>query len=128
MSEINSVGSGPVGRVSAVNPAAQGRNVHTKEDATVRRGSDRVEVSQMALYLNKFRDLPIRQDLVDSIRQQIAQGTYDTPEKFDAALNELLDDHTCSTRDGAAQRPRLPESATKPGGRACKPAPRLRLR
>jgi hypothetical protein len=44
----------------------------------------------MAVYLNKLKNLPIRQDLVDSVRQQISQGTYDTPEKLDAALNELL--------------------------------------
>jgi anti-sigma28 factor (negative regulator of flagellin synthesis) len=79
--------------VAAVGAASQGRNVHTTEDATVRRGSDRVEVSQMALYLNKLRDLPVRQDLIDSVRQQIAQGNYDTPEKLAAALNELIDDH-----------------------------------
>jgi negative regulator of flagellin synthesis FlgM len=78
--------------VAPVNAAAQGRNVHTTEDATARRGSDRVEVSQMALYLNKLRTLPIRQDLVDSVRQQIAQGTYDTPEKLEAALNAMIDD------------------------------------
>jgi anti-sigma28 factor (negative regulator of flagellin synthesis) len=93
MSEVNPIGSGPVGRVTAIGPAALGRNIHTTEDATARRGSDRVEVSQMALYLNKLRDLPVRQDLVDSVRQQISQGTYDTPEKFEAALNQLLDDH-----------------------------------
>ena len=34
----------------------------------------------------------IRADLVAQVRQQIAQGTYETPEKLDAALNRLLDD------------------------------------
>jgi negative regulator of flagellin synthesis FlgM len=89
MSEVNPIGTGPVARVAPAGVNG-GRNVHRNEDATARRGSDRVEVSQMALYLNKLRDLPIRQDLVDSVRQQIAQGTYDTPEKLDAAINELL--------------------------------------
>ena len=91
MSEINPIGSGPVGRVAGVGPAL-GRNVHVSEDSTVRRGTDRVEVSPVALYLNKLKDLPIRQDLVDTIRQQIAQGTYDTPDKLDAAVSELLGD------------------------------------
>ena len=40
----------------------------------------------------KLKNLPVRQELVDSVRQQIAQGTYDTPEKLDAAINELLSD------------------------------------
>jgi len=35
---------------------------------------------------------PIRQDRVDAIRAQIASGTYETPEKLDAALERLLDE------------------------------------
>ncbi len=35
-------------------------------------------------------DAPIRQTLVDRVRREIAAGTYDTPEKLDAALAELL--------------------------------------
>jgi hypothetical protein len=92
MSEVNPIGPGQVARVAGVG-SSLGRNVHVSDDATVRRGSDRVEVSQMALYLNKLKGLPIRQDLVDSVKQQIAQGTYDTPEKLEAALNEMLGDH-----------------------------------
>lgn len=91
MSEVNPIGTAPVARVAGVGSSV-GRNVHVADDAAVRRGSDRVEVSQMAVYLNKLKNLPIRQDLVDSVRQQISQGTYDTPEKLDAALNELLGD------------------------------------
>lgn len=32
----------------------------------------------------------IRQELVDRIRREIAEGTYDTPEKWEAALDLLL--------------------------------------
>ena len=32
----------------------------------------------------------IRADLVARVRQEIADGRYDTPEKWDAALNLLL--------------------------------------
>ncbi len=32
-----------------------------------------------------------RAALVDQIRREIAKGTYDTPEKWDAALDRLLD-------------------------------------
>ncbi len=67
---------------------APGRGV-SHDAAPARRGEDHVEVSPMATYLAKLRQLPIRQDLVDSIRRQIENGTYDTPEKFDAALSEL---------------------------------------
>jgi hypothetical protein len=34
---------------------------------------------------------PIRTELVERIRKEIAAGTYDTPEKWEAALDSLLD-------------------------------------
>ena len=34
---------------------------------------------------------PIRVDLVARVRKEIAAGTYDTPEKWEAALDCLLD-------------------------------------
>ena len=34
---------------------------------------------------------PIRQDLVDRVRKEIADGTYDTEEKWEAALERLLE-------------------------------------
>lgn len=34
----------------------------------------------------------IRADLVARVRNEIAQGTYETPEKLDAALDRLLDE------------------------------------
>jgi hypothetical protein len=36
-------------------------------------------------------DAPVRTELVERIRKEIADGTYDTPEKFEAALDRLLD-------------------------------------
>lgn len=57
------------------------------------RSSDQVEVSSMATYLSKLSQLPpIRSDLVASVRSQIEAGTYDTPEKMEFALGELLRD------------------------------------
>jgi hypothetical protein len=32
----------------------------------------------------------IRRALVERVRREIAAGTYDTPEKFEAALDRLL--------------------------------------
>ena len=34
---------------------------------------------------------PIRQDLVDRVRREIAAGTYDTQAKWEAALDRMLD-------------------------------------
>jgi hypothetical protein len=36
-------------------------------------------------------DAPIRSELVERVRREIAAGTYDTPEKWEAALDRLLD-------------------------------------
>jgi hypothetical protein len=35
-------------------------------------------------------DPPIRTELVDRIRREIQAGTYDTPEKWEAALDRML--------------------------------------
>jgi hypothetical protein len=34
--------------------------------------------------------VPFRSELVERVRREIAAGTYDTPEKWDAALDRLL--------------------------------------
>jgi hypothetical protein len=36
-------------------------------------------------------DIPIRTELVERVRREIAAGTYDTPEKWELALDRLLD-------------------------------------
>ncbi|MBL8799487.1 MAG: hypothetical protein JNM56_36735 [Planctomycetia bacterium] len=37
-------------------------------------------------------DPGVRSELVRRVRREIAAGTYDTPEKFEAALERMLDD------------------------------------
>ena len=44
---------------------------------------------------NRFKDAhrgspPIRTALVERVRREIAEGTYDTPEKWERALDRLL--------------------------------------
>lgn len=63
------------------------------QPAQPERPSDRVELSDRARYLSKLGSLPdVRQDLVDRIRNEIAGGQYETPEKLDQAIWSLLDD------------------------------------
>jgi negative regulator of flagellin synthesis FlgM len=53
--------------------------------------SDTVEISEIARFLDKLSRLPdIRQDLVDAVKEQIAKGTYETPEKLAKAVENLL--------------------------------------
>jgi negative regulator of flagellin synthesis FlgM len=54
---------------------------------------DRVEISDQARHLEKLRQAPdIRQSKIDAARTEIAQGTYETPDRLRAALLRLLDE------------------------------------
>ncbi|MCC6950269.1 MAG: flagellar biosynthesis anti-sigma factor FlgM [Phycisphaerales bacterium] len=84
----------PIDRTRAIHPAAAAYARAGKEEAapTIRRGTDHVEVSELATYLAKIRQLPIRQELVDRVRDEISRGEYDTPDRVEAAVEELLKD------------------------------------
>lgn len=51
-------------------------------------GRDTAEISQAALRFS--RSGGVRQDLVERVRQEIADGTYVTPERTDAAAEAML--------------------------------------
>jgi negative regulator of flagellin synthesis FlgM len=54
---------------------------------------DEVQISDAGRLVDQVRDLPeIRQDRVDQIRNEIAKGVYETPEKLQIALERLLDE------------------------------------
>ena len=54
---------------------------------------DQVEISPLGQMLDGIGRLPeIRHEKVDAIRSQIASGVYETPEKFDVAMDRLLDE------------------------------------
>jgi len=82
--------SGPhaarAGRPGAPGHVAQPRDELNLSDAG-RAASD------VAGLVDSAKNLPeIRQDRVDQIRARIATGTYETPERLDAALDRLLDE------------------------------------
>lgn len=53
--------------------------------------ADQAEISTAAQMLSKLAQLPdVRSDLVQSVRQQIQAGTYDTPERLESAIDALL--------------------------------------
>jgi hypothetical protein len=45
---------------------------------------------------------PLRTRLIARIRQEIQQGTYETPEKLDRALERLFDDLDSGTDEDSA--------------------------
>ena len=84
----------PIGRPSP-NYTVNGRAAQstTPSSGAPARDGDSVQLSTAAQWLGKLRDLPeVRQDLVDRVRGEIDAGTYDTPARFDAAVDSLLED------------------------------------
>ena len=57
---------------------------------TVSRTGKKWKSQPKAVAKRKNEGAPIRQDLVSRVRQEIAAGTYDTPEKFELALDKML--------------------------------------
>ena len=54
---------------------------------------DELQLSDAGQLVDKVRDLPeIRQDRVDQIKAQIANGNYETEEKLNIAVGRLLDE------------------------------------
>jgi len=70
--------------------------VHRGQGAQAAPGSgkvDRVDISPAAeAAIEAAESGTIRHDLVNRIRSQIAAGTYETPDKLNAAVERLLDE------------------------------------
>lgn len=97
MSEVSSINTRGAVRVDSTARAAESA-ASTRQEAKqsgVSRGEDRVELSSVAQYLQQLRDNGVlRVDLIDRVRQEIGEGRYDTPQRLDAALNEMLRDES----------------------------------
>lgn len=60
------------------------------EPAAAAPAGDRVEISELAAFLNRLAELPEdRARKVVEIRQQIANGTYETSDKLDQTIERL---------------------------------------
>jgi negative regulator of flagellin synthesis FlgM len=77
--------------ISAPHTARASQQVSRPESSAPIR--DEVQISDAARLVEQAQQAPdIRQDRVDVIRAQIANGTYETPDKLDVALSRLLDE------------------------------------
>ncbi len=93
MAEIPSIGPGSVGPINR--PAALTAASRITEGLQPRSSplGDRVEISPHAMLLDRLRQLPdVREDLVNEVRNAIADGTYQTDDKLTAAVEGLLPD------------------------------------
>ncbi len=102
MPDIGNIGStsgysgvGPVSR-PAVDPAQRGSGAEQVQAPALPARSDsrdRVELSEHARWLDALRALPaIRADKVAQIKAAIANGTYETDDKLNVAIDRLLSD------------------------------------
>jgi negative regulator of flagellin synthesis FlgM len=56
---------------------------------------DSVEISDLGALRSKYDEMPtVRMELVAQVRAQLADGTYETPEKMDLAIESLFEDLT----------------------------------
>jgi len=93
MSEISRIGATPTNRTEGVARAGARQDRSAGAQTRTERGEDRVEVSSLARLLQQLRDVPdVREDLVERVRAQVEAGTYLTPDKLDAALDEMIAD------------------------------------
>lgn len=93
MPDISSIGPGSLGPIHRSNGHANHANGVARHDAAAERSSDRVELSDHARFLNRIRELPaVRTDKVESIRNAIENGQYETDDKLDVAIDRLLED------------------------------------
>jgi anti-sigma28 factor (negative regulator of flagellin synthesis) len=68
-------------------------NRPTNVDSTPSPASDQLEISPAALAAIEAAEVgEVRHDLVARIRSEIADGTYETPEKLDQAIDRVLDE------------------------------------
>jgi negative regulator of flagellin synthesis FlgM len=92
MSDIAIVGSG-AGRLDTSAEVFSRVQSRSPGAGRTERPSDRVELSDRARLLNKLANLPpVRQDLIDQVKREIENGTYDTPGRLDGAIDHLADD------------------------------------
>ncbi len=55
--------------------------------------ADEVDFSEAAQFAEQIRELPdMREDRVEAVRLKIAEGTYETSDRLNAAIERLLDE------------------------------------
>jgi negative regulator of flagellin synthesis FlgM len=89
MSNINPLGNNnPVNRVGPTKPTPR----TPIDQPVVSPKADRVELSGTDALLAKLKTNQVRTDKVAEIKAQIDAGTYETPDKIDAAIDRLMND------------------------------------
>lgn len=93
MSELTPISLSNVERTRRAESASRRRDVGRNAEVVGRIAEDQVEVSDVGYFMAVLRKLPeIRQDLVDAVKAKIESGTYESPDKVEAAIEEAAKD------------------------------------
>lgn len=93
MPDISSIGHESVGPLDRTTPPhARGETSSpSRIGRPPQRPGDRVELSDHARFLDQLRRLPeVRSEHVEAVRQAIADGTYETEPRLEAAIDRLI--------------------------------------
>ena len=95
MPDISSIGHSPVGPLEWHAAPAARREIASEQSVRERppvRPGDRVELSDHARFLDRLQHTSsVRHDRIETVRQAIIDGSYDTATKLEVALDRLLD-------------------------------------
>jgi negative regulator of flagellin synthesis FlgM len=88
--EIQALGSGMI--TTPVRRAATGKS-QAGVTAISPVVSDNVEISELGKWIARYNEMPdVRTEKVNQIKSQIASGRYESQDKFDLAIENLLED------------------------------------
>jgi len=79
--------------VQGVNAPHTSRRIDAPQSTQSAQPQDEVQISSAASFIDQVHQVPdIRQDRVAAIKAAIADGSYETAGKLDAALSAFLDE------------------------------------
>ena len=88
---MNIDGIHPVTGPQGIEPSSAIRGAERIGEAT--ETSDVVEMSEAAKLAAKVQELPeVRTELVEQVRAEIADGTYETPERIELTVDRLMEE------------------------------------
>ncbi len=80
-------------RPGAIKPARVSLSRQKRTQAWKSAEADKVEISEVAYWLGKYHEMPeIRTELVERVKSAIASGRYETNEKWEQAIENLIED------------------------------------
>ena len=85
--------TGGVGGPQPIQPGSNRKPVSPVPSSEPTARTDKAEISSHARLLQKLREMPdMRTDLVDEVKSQIEDGTYETEDRIRAAVDRMFEE------------------------------------